>query len=99
MKPAKLVLIGATILGLSIAVVAQLPQQDRPQPAKPQADPDFNGVHQGLFTPEDKLREATELTKTVAAGLPNTASSAPIPHKNFIDDYVFARMERNHVPH
>lgn len=101
MKPARLVLIGATILALSISIVAELPQQDQAQPSKPQSDPDFNKAHQGLFTTEDKVKEATDLTKRVAAGLPNAASPAavPVPHKNFIDDYVFARMERNHIPH
>ncbi len=99
MKPARLVLIAATILSLSMAIVAELPQQDRPQPSKPQSDPDFNQAHQGLFTTEDKVKDASDLTKRVAAGLPNTVSSAPVPHKNFIDDYVFARMERNHIPH
>jgi len=99
MKAAKLVLIGAMVLGLSLTIAAQLPQQDQPKPAREQSDPDFNGAHQGLFSTEDKAKEATELTKTVAAGLPNTSSSEPIPHKNFVDDYVFARMERDHIPH
>ena len=99
MKPAKLVLIGAMVIGSSLAIVAQLPQENRPQPEKPQSDPDFNQAHQGLFTTDDKVKEATDLTKRVAAGLPNTVSSGPVPHKNFIDDFVFARMERNQIPH
>src|SRR5438093_6748741 len=99
MKPAKLVVMVAMVLGLSIAVIAKLPQQNQPQPSKPQSDPDFNGAHKPLFSPDDKVKEANDLTKTVAAGLPNTSSSGPVPRKNFIDDLVFARMERDHIPH
>jgi hypothetical protein len=87
------------VLALAIGVVAEMPQQSPPPPTKPQSDPDFSGAHKALFDTEDKVKEANELTKTVAAGLPNTPSNAPVPHKNFIDDYVFAKMERDHIPH
>src|SRR5438552_15026857 len=100
MRSIHILLAAAMVLGLTIGIVAEMPRQNPPQPAKPpQSDPDFNGAHKPLFSPEDKVKEANELTKTVAAGLPNTSSNAPIPHKNFIDDYVFARMERDHIPH
>jgi hypothetical protein len=36
----------------------------------------------------------------VASALPGAgASSAPIPRKNFVDELVFGRLERDHIPH
>src|SRR5215510_8932294 len=99
MRAAKLILISAMVLCLSLVVTARLRQQDPPQPGKPQSDPDFNGAHQGLLSTEDKVKEATDLTKAVAAALPNSASAGPVPHKNFVDDFIFARMERDKIPH
>src|SRR6266480_1507318 len=100
MKSVHVLLVAAMVLALSMGIVAEMPRQNPQQPAKPpQSDPDFSGAHKPLFSPEDKVKEANELTKTVAARLPNSSSNAPIPHKNFIDDYVFARMERDHIPH
>ena len=103
MKPATLILtITITaVLCLTLVVTAQLPQKDQeqPQPAK-QIDPGFEAAHEHLFAPEDKAGQANRLTQAVAAALPVTAAStAPVPHKNFVDDFIFGRMDRDHVPH
>jgi len=98
MRAAKLVLISVLGLFLSLIVTAQLPEQGQRQPAQ-QSDPDFNGVHRELLNPPDKAQDASRLTQAVASALPDAAPSGPIPRKNFIDDFVFARMERDHIPH
>src|SRR5262245_53859231 len=99
MKSANFIPVAVIVLGLTLGVIAEMPRQTQAQPAKPQSDPDLNRAHKALLSPEDKVKEANELTKTVAAGLPDTSSNAFVPHKNFIDDYVFAKMERDHIPH
>ena len=89
------------VLCLTLVVIAQLPQQeqDQPQPAR-QIDPGFEAAHERLYVPEDRAKDASSLTETVAAALPaSAASTAPIPHKNFVDDFIFGRMEKDHVPH
>jgi hypothetical protein len=97
MKPAKLVILSTAVLCLSLTVAAQLPQQDQPQ--RPQTDPDFSGVHQELLNPQDRAREASRLTEAVATAMPDAASSGPIPRKNFVDEFIFGRMERENIPH
>src|SRR5207244_3471008 len=49
---------------------------------------------------EDKAKEASRLTEAVAAALPDAGSStAPISRKNFIDEHIFGRIERDKIPH
>ena len=101
MKPAKLAALITMVLLLTLAVSAQLPQQSRPQTGQPQINDDrLEAAHEQLFSNQDKAKEASRLTQAVAAALPGTgASYAPIPRKNFVDEFVFGRMERDHIPH
>src|SRR5437667_1471521 len=100
MKPAYWVLILTMVLSLTLVVTAQLPQKDQPQ-AGQQLDPDrFEAAHDALTSSQDKGKEASRLTEAVAASLPDTeASFAPVPRKNFIDEHIFGRIERDHIPH
>jgi hypothetical protein len=52
-----------------------------------------------LLSGQDKAAEASRLTQAVASSLPGAASSAPIPRKNFVDEFVFGKMERDKIPH
>src|SRR5581483_10643776 len=67
----------------------------------PQADQDrMEAAHGKLLSGEDKAKEANRLTEAVAPALPATAAStAPMPRKNFVDDYIFGKMERDKIPH
>src|SRR5712692_2686785 len=96
MKRRNLVLMVALVFCLSLVVVAQLPQTNQPQ-----VDQDrIEAAHGKLLSGEDKAKEASRLTEAVAAALPNSAAStAPIPRKNFIDEHIFGRMERDKIPH
>src|SRR5438105_4094350 len=99
MRSANWVVMVAMVVCLAIVVTAQLPQQDQPQPNR-RSDPGFEAAHDRLFTNQDKAGEASRLTQAVAPALPaNAASSAPIPRKNFVDEFIFGRIEREHIPH
>src|SRR5436189_4376029 len=100
MKPGYWVLILTMVLSLTLVVTAQLTQKDQPQ-AGQQLDPDrFEAVHDALTSSQDKGKEASRLTESVAPSLPDTeASFAPVPRKNFVDEHIFGRIERDHIPH
>src|SRR2546426_5682104 len=101
MKPLKLVLMATAILCLTFVVTAQGPQNGQPQQGQPQADPDrIEAAHSELLNAKDKAAEASKLTEAVAPALPGAAAStAPIPRKNFIDEHIFGRIERDNIPH
>src|SRR5262245_40384368 len=59
---------------------------------------DFEKAHQGVFGSQpDKAAEASRLTATFAGQGSNTSQEIPI--KNYIDEYIFGRMQRDKVPH
>jgi Protein of unknown function (DUF1549)/Protein of unknown function (DUF1553) len=101
MKRGTFALIIAVVFSLSLVVSAQLPQKDQTQPNQPQADQDrIEAAHGKLLSAEDKAKEASRLTEAVAPALPAAAASnAPVPRKNFIDEFIFGRMERDKIPH
>ncbi|PYS52604.1 MAG: hypothetical protein DMG13_15850 [Acidobacteria bacterium] len=101
MKRWKLVPIIAMVFCLSFVVTAQLPQKNQSQPSQPQVDQDrIEAAHGKLLSGEDKAKEASRLTEAVAPALPGAASStAPVPRKNFVDEHIFGRIERDKIPH
>jgi Protein of unknown function (DUF1549)/Protein of unknown function (DUF1553) len=101
MKPVKWVVVTAAVLCLTFAVSAQQSQQGQPKQGQPQADQDrIEAAHSELLNAKDKAAEASRLTETVAPALPGAApSSVPIPRKNFIDEHLFGRIERDTIPH
>jgi len=101
MKPGKLVLMIMMVLCLSFIVTAQLPPKEQQPQAGQQLDPDrFEAAHGRLLSGQDKAAEASRLTQAVASALPGTGPSyAPVPRKNFVDELIFGRMERDHIPH
>src|SRR6266852_5850356 len=71
------------------------------QQTKPHADKSnmSSDVHAPLFQGPKSL-DAGAATERLAGSLPGGAvKSEPIPHRNFIDDRVFGKMERDGVPH
>src|SRR5437764_12298820 len=101
MKRGNLVLMVTMLFILSLVVYARLPQANPSQQPQAQGDQDrIEAAHGKLLSGEDKAKEASRLTEAVAPALPITAAStAPIPRKNFIDDHIFGRMERDKIPH
>ena len=96
-RPIKLVLVMTIVSGLSCVVIAQ---QDQTQPNQ-QIDQDLlEAAHERLLSVEDAAAEASRLTEAVASRLPGTGLSyAPVPRKNFVDEHIFGRIERDNIPH
>src|SRR3989442_1842391 len=101
MKRGNLVLIITLLFLLSLVVFARLPQANPSQQPQPQADQDrIEAAHGKLLSAEDKAKEASRLTEAVAPALPAAAAStAPVPRKNFVDEFIFGKMERDKIPH
>src|SRR5215472_6339846 len=88
--------------GVAVAVSALLLAADE-QPRKAQVEPmsqdRFSEVHAPLLQPP-KSQDAGALTERVAGSLPGAkTNSAPVARRNFIDDEIFGKMERDGVPH
>src|SRR6266704_1858758 len=78
-------------------VVSVSAQEQKQQPAPVSAD-QFEKAHQNLFGSQtDKAAEASRLTAGFAA--PGSALLGDIPRKNYIDEQIFGRMERDGIPH
>src|SRR6516164_8540205 len=101
MRPAKLVVMTTVVLCLTLAVTAQQPPKAQPQPPQQQVDQDrTEAAHSELLNAKDKAAEASRLTEAVSPALPATAAStAPIPRKNYVDEHIFGKIERDKIPH
>ena len=97
MKSAKSVLV-LTIFSTLSLIGGALPQ--RPESAQ-QVDQDrMEAAHGQLMSGKDNAADASRLTQTVAPVLPDTAAAyATVPRKNFVDEYIFGRIERDKIPH
>jgi hypothetical protein len=64
--------------------------------------PDISGmpaeIHAPLFR-APRTPQAGVITERLTPSLPQQDSSSKIARRNFIDDRVFGRMERDHIPH
>ena len=56
-------------------------------------------AHGQLLSGQDKAKEASRLKQAVASAFQGGVPSAPIPRKNFVDELIFGRMERDNIPH
>lgn len=74
---------GLLLIGLSVSLWGQTPE--------------FEEAHRQIFAPPpQKARQVSELT---AAYSPARAGAQAVRPKNFIDRYVFGRMQRDRIPH
>jgi len=101
MKRGNWVLMFTLLFILSLVVFARLPQANPSQQPQPQGDQDrIEAAHGKLLSSEDKAKEASRLTEAVAPALPaSAASTAPVPRKNFVDEFIFGKMDRDKIPH
>src|SRR5205085_7052908 len=78
------------------AATAQTPAPKRPPNSDMSEMP--ADAHAPLFRP--KAPQAGKLTDQLTAAIPKVSpASSPVPHRNFIDDEIFGKMERDRVPH
>ncbi len=94
------VIFGGACVCLGWFVMAQNAEPKQvPQPAK--SVDQFEDVHKGVFAPaDDKAKEVGRFTDAVSKGLPAASGSYDrLPRKNFIDEHIFGRIERDRIPH
>ena len=89
-------------LFLSVAIsVAAFSADSTKAPVKQQAPtPDIEmspQAHEPLFRP--KLRDGGTLTQQLTAGMASPKPGGRVIRRNFIDEEIFGRMERDGVPH
>ena len=65
--------------------------------AQTEASKDLPADHPKVNKP-DRRQQASQLTESVACGEPS-GNPADVPRKNFIDEHIFGKMERNGIPH
>jgi len=89
----------ATLVVFSIVLSVSAQNQAQKQQTTPSTSADeFEKAHQNLFgPPTDKAAEASRLTAGFAAAGP--AVLGDIQRKNYIDEQIFGRMERDGIPH
>jgi hypothetical protein len=82
----------------AIVCLAAEESESKKAPAKSDMSEMPADAHAPLFHP--KASQAGKLTERVTAELPKPAfTSSPVPYRNFIDDAVFGKMQRDGVPH
>lgn len=93
------------VLGISLLLVAGMglttqAQKKAAAPEQQQQMDKFDDAHRGLFNAKsDKAKEAGRFTADVTKSLPGAAVPAgKIPRKNFVDEILFSRMERDKIP-
>ncbi len=84
---------------LSLSLMAQTTGQKEPK-EKMGAD-QFEDAHRGVFSNQtDRAKEVSQFTVQMSKAMPSSAESlSKMPRKNFIDEYIFGRIERDGIPH
>ncbi len=96
-RTTKTVLLMTAILGLSLVVIAQ---QDQTQPNQQMDQDALEAAHERLLSSQDAAAEASRVTEALASRLPGTGIAyEPVARKNFIDEHIFGRIERDNIPH
>ena len=85
---------------LAVCASLCLAADTKPKNTKP-ATPDMAEMpadaHAPLF--RSKAPDAGKLTERLTSDLAKPEFSGPVPHRNFIDDEIFGKMERDRIPH
>jgi len=90
-------------LSLAVIMVGQKQQPAKPSSPKPQPSAqqseDFDKIHESIFN-KSNADEAGKLTDSLNSALPaSKLSDGPIPRRNYIDEIIFSRIERDKIPH
>src|ERR1043165_1286851 len=86
--------------GLGMAVAVNLSGQDAPRKAQPEAmsPAQFSEAHSAIFQ-ADQSRKVGAITNSIAPGTASDVPQSPLASRNFIDDRIFGKMQRDGVPH
>lgn len=82
------------LLALAACVTAGAQDRDRSPTVDPQID---SSAHSSLFRASDRPNPGA-LTESLTAGL-GMPEQGPVPRRNFVDDYIFGKMEQEGIPH
>ena len=88
------------ILLLSLTVSIRGQKSEVPQ--QPQNSTDkYDDAHRALFEQQvDKAKQAGQFADQASRVLPHGEDKVgPIPRKNYVDEYIFSRIERDGIPH
>jgi hypothetical protein len=96
------------VLLLCLSLVAQNGTKSTAQNGQKEKDSNmstgadqFEDVHKNLFVdPNEKARQVTQFTDQASKAIPGgTAGMEKMPRKNYIDEYIFGRIEKDGIPH
>ena len=95
-------LVGKSLVCLALVALAMPAQADEPAQLREESlSPEqFNKAHQSLLTPQ-KSQEAGALTEQLLKdqSAPRQEETAPVERRNFVDDLIFGKIERDGIPH
>ena len=95
-------LVGKSLVCLAFFALAMQAQADEPAQIREESlSPEqFNKAHKSLFTPE-RSQAAGELTEQLLKeqSAPRQGETAPVFQRNFVDDFIFGKMERDGIAH
>lgn len=99
-----LAFLATATVSISISLAAQNPAPKPSQTAPPSAVPpkmdQMEEAHRGIFgTPPSTSADSVRLSNAVAGSLPAGTPVGKIPRRNYIDEIIFGRIERDKVPH
>ena len=100
-KVATLAVLVCALSFVSVLSVAQSAKQaPKPAPAPEKMD-QMEEAHRGIFAPKaGAANEAVRRSNQVSASLPAAKMPAGrMPRKNFVDELIFSRIERDRIPH
>ena len=95
---AKLAFSTSALIAFTTVMVGQKPQTPTPPPKAPDMEK-VDKIHESVFSKTNKADEAAKLTEEMAKTLPGAAKVGPVTRKNYIDEILFTRMDRDKIPH
>ena len=95
---AKLAFSIGVLIAFTTVIVGQKPQTPTPPPKAPDMEK-VDKIHESVFSKTNKADEAAKLTEEMAKALPGAAKVGPVTRKNYIDENLFTRMDRDKIPH
>ncbi|MEX2261458.1 MAG: DUF1549 domain-containing protein [Bryobacteraceae bacterium] len=91
--------LGLIFLAAAIGFAAGNPNKEKTSAPPPDLSRMGAEAHAPLFH-APKPKQAGIVTERVTAGLPKLeAAGAAVPRRNFIDQHIFGKMERDRIPH
>ena len=83
-----------------VFLAAFLPFFVSAQAVSPEAEQHIEKAHESLHKPKTKpSSNADSLTRQAAALRPKKVVAGPVHRKNFIDEHIFGRIEKDRIPH